>query len=188
MIRTLAIAAAVSALAIPAVAAAADPAFDAFQAVCWAPGDDYMGVLKAASDAGWSDTAVSGGDEQGVSITDKAAKEKAVDGGGRLTLLVTRGLRHLSKGGDLKVTTCKLSFSKADPALIGTATAWLGGDAPDNDKDPTLAIYYVGLASGKPNHVGKPGMNAALAGGGLSILKFQQDSDSSIVVDQSYSK
>ena len=81
MIRTLAIAAAVSALVIPAsaAAAAADPAFDAFHTICWAPADDYVGVLKAATDAGWTDTAVSGGDEQGVSITDKAAKEKAAE-------------------------------------------------------------------------------------------------------------
>lgn len=185
MIRTLAIAAAVSALAIPASAAAADAAFDAFQTVCWGASDDYVAVLKAASSAGWTDTAVSGGDEQGVSITDKAAKEKAVEGGGRLTLLVTRGLRHMTSG-DLKVTTCKLSYSKADPALISGAQSWIGG-APDGG-DATLAIYYVGLSSGAPNHVGKAGMSAALSAGGLSILKFQQDSDSTILVDQSYSK
>jgi hypothetical protein len=144
-----------------------------------------VGVLKAASAAGWTDTAVTGGDEAGVSITDKAAKEKAVDGGGRLTLLVTRGLRHMASG-DLKVTTCKLSYTKPDPTLISGAQSWIGG-APDGG-DATLAIYYVGLAGGTPNHVGKAGMSAALSGGGLSILKFQQDSDSTILVDQSYSK
>jgi hypothetical protein len=188
MIRTFAIAAAVSALAIPASAAAADPTFDAFQSICWSTGDDYVAALKAAASAGWTDTAVNGGDEQGVSIQDKAAKEKAAEGGGRLTLLITRGLRHMSKGGDLKVTTCKLSYSKADPGLISTATTWMGGVGQDNDKDPTLAVYYVSLAPGNPNHVGKTGVNAAISGGGVSILKFQQDSDSSIVVDQSYSK
>jgi hypothetical protein len=185
MIRTLAIAAAVSALALPASAATADVALDAFQSICWGTTDDYVAALKAAAAAGWTDTAVTGGDEAGVSITDKAAKEKSVDGGGRLTLLITRGLRHVSTG-DLKVTTCKLSFSKPDPGLIGAAQAWIGG-APDGG-DATLAVYYVGLSSGAPNHVGKAGMGAALASGGLSILKFQQDSDAGILVDQSYSK
>ena len=61
------------------------------------------------------------------------------------------------------------------------------GGAPDAG-DATLAVYYVGLGAGKPNHVGKAGMGAALSGGGLSILKFQQDSDAGILVDQSYSK
>ena len=144
-----------------------------------------MWAVKAADADGWTDTAVSGGDEAGVSITDKAAMEKAVDGGGRLTLLVTRGLRHMSTG-DLKVTTCKLSYSKADPGLISAAQSWIGG-APDGG-DATLAIYYVGLSSGTPNHVGKAGMGAALSAGGLSILKFQQDSDAGILVDQSYAK
>ena len=185
MIRTLAIAAAVSALAMPASAATADAAFDAFQSICWGTSDDYVAVLKTATSAGWTDTAVTGGDEEGVSITDKAAKEKALDGGGRLTLLVTRGLRHMTSG-DLKVTTCKLSYSKPDPGLISAAQSWIGG-APDGG-DATLAIYYVGLSSGAPNHVGKAGMGAALSGGGLSILKFQQDADAGILVDQSYSK
>ncbi|MEJ0067180.1 MAG: hypothetical protein WDM85_18690 [Caulobacteraceae bacterium] len=106
-------------------------------------------------------------------------------GGGRLTLLITRGLRHMTSG-DLKVTTCKLSYTKPDPSLISGAQSWIGG-APDGG-DATLAIYYVGLAGGTPNHVGKAGMSAALSSGGLSILKFQQDSDSTILVDQSYSK
>jgi hypothetical protein len=185
MIRSLAIAAAVSALAIPASAAAADPVFDAFQSICWGTSDNYLAALKAAAAAGWTDTAVTGGDEEGVSVTDKAAKEKSVDGGGRLTLLITQGLRHLTSG-DLKVVTCKLSYSKPDGGLIDTAKAWVG-DGPDNT-DPTMALYYVGLGAGKPNHVGKAGIPAALSGGGLSILKFQQDSDAGILVDQSYSK
>lgn len=185
MIRTFAIAAAVSALAIPASAAAADSAFDAFQSICWGTGDNYVAALNAAKTTGWQNTDVTAPDEDGVSITEKAALEKPVDGGGRLTLLLSSGLRHLSTG-DMKVTTCKLSFSKPDTGLIDAAKSWIG-DGPDNS-DPTLAIYYVGLGTGKPNHVGKAGMAAALAGGGVSILKFQQDSDASIVVDQSYSK
>lgn len=185
MIRTLAIAAAVSALALPASATAADAAFDAFQSICWGTGDDYVAALKAADASGWANTSVTAPDEAGISITDKAAREKSVDGGGRLTLLISRGLRHLSTG-DMKVTTCKLSYSKPDAGLIGAAKSWIG-DGPDNT-DPTMAIYYVGLGAGKPNHIGKAGMGAALAGGGVSILKFQQDNDASIVVDQSYSK
>jgi hypothetical protein len=186
MIRSLALLAAVSALALPATAMAqTDAALAAFQSICWNTTDDYVAILKAAGDAGWTNADVTAPDEDGVSVTDKAAREKSVEGGGRLTLLVSRGLRHISSG-DLKVTTCKISFSKGDPGLISGAQAWIGS-APDNT-DPTLAIYYVSLASGKPNHVGKAGMGAALSAGGLSILKFQQDSNASIMVDQSYSK
>jgi hypothetical protein len=183
MIRSLAIAAAISAAAVP-MTAAASPAFDAFQSLCWGTSDDYMAVLKAADAGGWTSSNVTAPDEDGVSITDKAAREKPMDGG-RLTLLISRGLRHLSSG-DVKVTTCKLSYDKADPTLIDAAQNWVGG-APDGG-DKTLAVYYVALSSGKPDHVGKAGAGAALSGAGLSILKFQQDSDAGIMVDQSYSK
>ena len=178
-------AAAVSVLAIPVSAAAADTTFSAFQSICFATSDDYLASLKTAGSAGWTETQVTGGDEDGVSITDKAALEKPGDNGGRMTLLVTRGIRHI-KSGDLKVTTCKLSYDKADPSLTSAAQAWIGGAADGGDA--TLAVYYVALTPGTPNHVGKAGMNAALAAGGLSILKFQQDSDAAILVDQSYSK
>jgi hypothetical protein len=184
MIRSIAIAAALSAAAIP-MTAAASPAFDEFQAVCWGTNDDYVAALKAADTSGWHETDVTAPDEPGVSVTDKAAREKAVDGGGRLTLLISRGLRHLSTG-DVKVTTCKLSYNRPDPSLISAGQTWVGG-APDAG-DATLAVYYVGMGAGKPNHVGKAGMGAALTNGGLSILKFQQDSDAGILVDQSYSK
>jgi len=184
MIRSLAIAAALSAAAIP-MTAAASPAMDAFQSICWGTSDDSVAALKAADASGWRETDVTAPDEEGVSVTDKAAREKAVDGGGRLTLLISRGLRHLSTG-DVKVTTCKLSFNKPDPTLISDSQTWVGG-APDAG-DATLAVYYVGMGAGKPNHVGKAGMGAALTNGGLSILKFQQDSDAGILVDQSYSK
>jgi len=183
MIRSLAIAAAISAAAVP-MTAAASPAFDAFQSICWGTGDDYMAALKAADADGWTNSDVKAPDEEGVSVTDKAAREKAVDGA-RLTLLISRGLRHLSTG-DVKVTTCKLSYDRADPTLIDTAQNWVGG-APDGG-DKTLAVYYVALANGKPDHVGKAGAGAALSGAGLSILKFQQDADAGILVDQSYSK
>jgi hypothetical protein len=186
MIRTLAFAAAVAALAFPLSAAAQTaPTFDAFQQLCWNTSDDYLAIVKAAGDAGWKVADVTAPDEEGVSVTDKAAFEKALDGGGRVTLLVSRGIRHVSSG-DLKVTTCKLSYNKADAGLIGAAHSWIG-DGPDN-ADPTLAIYYVSAANGKPNHVGKAGMGAALSGAGLSILKFQQDSGAGIVVDQTYTK
>jgi hypothetical protein len=185
MIRSLALAAAVSVLAIPVSAAAADTTFSAFQSLCFATSDDYVAVGNAAKAAGWTETEVTGGDEDGVSITGKAALEKPGDNGGRMTLLVTQGIRHL-KSGDLKVTTCKISYDKAIPGLTSEAQAWIGGAADGGDA--TLAVYYVALTPGTPNHVGKAGMNAALAAGGLSILKFQQDSDASILVDQSYSK
>jgi hypothetical protein len=186
MIRSLAIAAAISALAIPMSASAAgdDPAFDAFQSICWNTSGDYVATIKAADGAGWTETDLVADKEQGLSITDQAAREKNV-GGLRLTLLLSRGIRHISTG-DIKEQTCKLSVNKADNGLVGEGQAWVGA-APDGG-DPTFAVYYVKLASGNPDHVGKDGANAAMAAGGFGVLKFQQDSDAGIMVYQSYSK
>jgi hypothetical protein len=186
MIRSIAIAAAVSALAIPMSASAAgdDPAFAAFQSICWNTAGDYVATVKAADTDGWQTADLVADKEAGLSITDQAAREKTV-GPLRLTLLVSRGLRHVSSG-DLKEQTCKLSVDKADNALIGEGQAWIGA-APDGG-DPTFSVYYVKLASGKPDHVGKDGANAAMAAGGFGVLKFQQDSGSGIMVYQSYAK
>jgi hypothetical protein len=186
MIRSLAIAAAVSALAIPMSASAqgADPAFDAFQSICWNTSGDYLAAKAAADGGGWSESDVVADKETGLSVTDQAAREKNV-GGLRLTLLISRGIRHISTG-DIKEQTCKLSVNKADNALVGEGKAWVGV-APDAG-DPTFAVYYVKLASGKPDHVGKDGANTAMAAGGFGVLKFQQDSDAGILVYQSYAK
>jgi len=186
MIRSFAIAAAACALAMPMSAAAAsgDPAFDAFQSVCWNTGGDYLAAVKAADADGWKDTNVVAETEQGLSVTDKAAREKQV-GNMNYTVFISRGLRHISTG-DVKEQTCKLVVDKPDNALVGEGQAWVGV-APDGG-DPTLAVYYVKLAPGKPDHVGKDGINAAMAAGGFGILKFQQDSDSGIMVYQGYSK
>jgi hypothetical protein len=100
-------------------------------------------------------------------------------------VFISRGLRHISSG-DVKEQSCKLVTNKADNALVGEGQSWVGA-APDAG-DPTLAVYYVKLAPGKPDHVGKDGINAAMAAGGFGILKFQQDSDSGIMVYQGYSK
>jgi hypothetical protein len=186
MIRSFAIAAAVSALAIPMSAAAAgdDPAFDAFQSVCWNTAGDYVASVKAADADGWLTADLVADKEAGLSITDQAAREKTI-GPLKLTLLVSRGIRHVSSG-DLKEQTCKISVGKADNGLISEGQAWVGA-APDGG-DPTFAVYYVKLAAGKPDHVGKDGANAAMAAGGFAVLKFQQDSDSGIMVYQSYAK
>jgi len=184
VIRSLALAAAVGALAVPMSAAAADAAFDAFQTVCWAPAGDYVASVKAADADGWKETDIVADTDNTISITDKAAREKITDAG-RLTLLVTRGLRKTSTG-DLKVNTCKVSINKPDTALISDASSWIG--APQDGGDPTLAAFYVKLGAGKPQHLTKADLNAAMAAGGFTILKFQQDPSSSILVYQSYAK
>ena len=190
MQRLLSLAACAAILAVPMSAAAqapADPAFNAFQKVCWSSGGDYMATLKAAQDDGWTDTAVVA-DEQGpVSVTDKAAKAKFANGSS-LTLLISRGLQHTSTG-DFKVATCKLTVSKPDGSLLGEGKSWLGGVAPDAAPDPTMEVYYVKLApGGSPDHIGKAGIAEALNGGGFAVLKFQQDSDAGILVYTAYSK
>ena len=119
-----------------------------------------------------------------MSVTDKAAREKVV-GNVHLTLLVSRGLRHISSG-DIKEQICKLSVNKADAGLVAAGQSWVGAQ-PDSG-DPTFSVYYTKLAPGKPVHVGKDGANAAMAAGGFGVLKFQEDSSSGIMVYQSYAK
>ncbi|HEY2707381.1 MAG TPA: hypothetical protein VGI95_04950 [Caulobacteraceae bacterium] len=186
MIRIVALAAAVSALAIPmtASAAGADPAFDAFQSLCWNNSGEYVSTTHAADADGWRNTDVVADSDANMSITDKAAREKTTDAG-RLTLLVTHGLRHMSTG-DLKVNTCKVSFNKADAGVIGEASSWIG--APQDGGDNTLGAFYVKLGAGKPVHLAKADLNAAMAAGGFTILKFQQDSGDAVLVYQSYAK
>src|SRR5580704_9932904 len=190
MQRLLSLAAAAAMLAVPLSAAHAqgsgDPAFDEFQKVCWSTNGDYLAALKAADAGGWTDTAVVAEPDSAVSITDKAARAK-FSGGASLTLLVSRGLQH-TKGGDVKVDTCKLTVSKPDNALIGEGKSWLGGMAPDKAPDGTLAVYYMKLAPGAPSHVGEAGLNDALNSGGFVVLKFQQDEDAGIMVYTAYSK
>jgi hypothetical protein len=189
MKRLLSLAASAAMLAAPMsvvhAQGPADPAFDAFQKVCWSTGGDYLAALKAADADGWTDTAVVADAQSPVSVTDKAARAKFA-AGANLTLLVSRGLQH-TKGGDFKVDTCKLTVAKPDAALIGEGKAWLGGAAPDSG-DPTLAVYYVKLAPGSPSHVAQSALNDAMAAGGFVVLKFQQDSDAGIMVYQAYSK
>jgi len=162
----------------------ADPAFDAFQKICWSTNGDYLATLKTADADGWTEAQVVAEPAGPVSVTDKAARAKVI-GSSNLTLLVSRGLQH-TKGGDFKVDTCKLAINKPDAALIGEGKSWLGG-APDSG-DPTLAVYYVKLAPGTPAHIGQSGLNDAMAAGGFVVLKFQQDADSGIMVYQAYSK
>jgi hypothetical protein len=187
MKRLLSLAAAAAALAVPMSVSAqgADPAFDAFQKVCWGTNGDYVASLKAAEADGWTDTQVVTDTAGPVTVTDRAAKSKVVNGSA-LTLFVTRGLQH-TKGGDVKVDTCKLTISKADAALIGEGKSWLGGAAPDGG-DPTMAVYYAKLAAGSPNHIPATALNDALNTGGFVILKFQQDNDAGIMVYTAYSK
>lgn len=189
MIRTLAVAAAVSALAVPLATHAQDapsPAFTDFQKICWASAGDYLSAVKTAAADGWGDADVVAEDDPQVSLTDKTAKSKA-ESGDQLSLLVTRGLRKMKDGSNLKVDTCKISSSKTDPALVREAQAWIGAP-PDEAPDPTLGVYFVKAAPGRPDHVGQAGSNAALASGGLGVLKFQIEKDGAILVYQVYSK
>jgi hypothetical protein len=180
------LAAAAAALAFPiaAFADSGDPALDAFQTVCAQPGASYVNVLRAADGNGWTETQVAPETDASVSITDQAAREKTVNGA-TLTLLINRGLRH-TKGGDISQSVCKISINKPDPGVIGRAQTWLGF-APDGG-DATLSIYYVKAGGGAPQHVPQSELNTAMAAGGFSIIKVQQDSSSAIFVYQAFTK
>jgi hypothetical protein len=183
MTRLLSLAAAAAVLAVPLSASAqgADPSLAAFKKICWDTAGDYVQALKVASGENWTDTQVVAPTDANVSITDKAAR----DSGSGLTLLVTRGLRHTSSG-DVKTSTCKMTLNKADGGLVAQGKAWVGVD-PDAG-DATSAVYFVKPAPGKPDHVGKDGVQAAMNSGGFAVLKFQQDDADSILTYQVFAK
>ncbi|HEX3920614.1 MAG TPA: hypothetical protein VHW60_25010 [Caulobacteraceae bacterium] len=187
MTRLTLLAAAAAVLVFPAVACAqtADPALDAFETVCAATGGDYVAVLKAADASGWTETQVIPETDASVSLTDQAAREKPMPGGETLTLLVNRGLRH-THSGDVPQSVCKVSDSKPDPGVIARSAAWLG--FPQDGGDATLAVYYVKSNGAHPTHIASTALNAAMANGGFSIVKVQQDEGSAIFVYQTYSK
>jgi hypothetical protein len=119
-----------------------------------------------------------------VSITSQAAREKSVNGV-TLTLLVNQGLRH-THSGDIPQSVCKISDSRPDPGVIARSTTWLG--FPQDSGDATLAVYYVKPGGAHPAHVPPDGLNAAMASGGFSIVKVQQDAGSAIFVFTTFSK
>jgi hypothetical protein len=186
MTRLLCFAAAAALMAVPMSAAAqgADPAVSAFKKICWDTAGDYVQALKSAADDSWTDTQVVAPTAANVSITDKAARDKEVGGVG-MTLLVTRGLQHTS-GGDVKVSTCKMTVSKADNALVSEGKAWVGTDP--NSGDATSAVYFVKPGPGKPNPIASTEVQAAMNAGGFGVLKFQQDDADAILVYQFFSK
>ena len=173
----------VCAAPMTAAAASADPALNAFQSICVTHANNYSDVLTAAAADGWTDTQLIPTTDDGVSITSKAAKEKTV-GTTHLTLLVSTGLRH-TKTGDIPEGDCKVSTDSADPTIVDGAKSWLGF-APDSG-DATLAVFYVKTGA-QPTHIPPAGLNAALAAGGFSVIKAQQDQSSAILVYTSYSK
>ena len=183
--------AAVAALAIPASTAladnAGDPALAAFRSICLASPNDYPSVVKAAEAGGWTETQLVPDTDDSISVQDKAAREKTV-GGVHMTLLVSRGLRH-TKSGDVSESDCKVSTEKPDPAVVGETKTWMGV-APDGGDATSLVVYYVKPGGGTPAHLeGAPAsLNAALAAGGFSVIKAQQDQGSSILVYTSFSK
>jgi hypothetical protein len=185
MTRLTILAAAAAALAFPAVASAQDdPALAAFETVCVASGGNYAQMLSAATSGGWTDTQVVPETDTAVSITSQAAREKTVDGV-TLTLLVNQGLRH-TRSGDVPQSVCKISDGRPDPGVITRSTAWLG--FAQDSGDATLAVYYVKPGGVRPAHVPSDGLNAAMAAGGFSIIKVQQDQGSAIFVYTTYSK
>jgi len=192
MTRTLALAAAAAVLAVPIstqAQGAPDAAWTSFQHICWDTTGDYVGSIRAAAADGWADADVVAEDDPAISLTDKAAKSKTV-GSEQLSVLVTRGLRKMKDGSQIKVTTCKVTSSGPGAGLIHMAQDWVGAapDSADPADAPTLAVFFVKAQPGQPDHVGSAGAGAAMSAGGLGVLKFQQEKDGSILVYTVYSK
>ncbi|HTX49486.1 MAG TPA: hypothetical protein VME40_08855 [Caulobacteraceae bacterium] len=187
MIRTSLLAvASLGVLALPMAASADtsdDPALAAFQAVCVAHANNYSGALDAAKAAGFTDTQLIPPTDDSMSITSTQAREKVV-GTEHLTLLLQQGLRHL-KSGDISEADCKISTDQADNGVRERTKSWLGF-GPDSSDD-ALSTFYVKTGP-QPEHIAQSGLNAALAAGGFSVIKAQQDPASATLVYTTFSK
>jgi hypothetical protein len=163
----LLIAAAAAALAFPVAASAADPALDAFESICWKTSADFPAVVQAADSGGWTNAELMADAMAGVSVTDKTAREK-IGGGSDLKLLATRGTK-----GDIVVRTCTISAKGGQAGLLDRAKTWLGV-APQSS-DAGKATYLVTLDGGKIVALAQGEVDAAVAKGGVHLIKFHQD-------------
>lgn len=161
MLKTALAAAAVSALA---GSAAADPVFDAFNAVCTAGHADYTYVVEAAEKNGWKPTTLAAPPTMaGVVVDEKVALTKKI-GDAPVTVSAWRG----SKGA-VKINDCTMQVEKQDFAdLLAAAQASLG--FPPQDSTPTKAVFHFTETPNGVKAVAAEEYDTAAGGEGLRLL------------------
>ncbi|MFI4934424.1 MAG: hypothetical protein ACHP7N_07385 [Caulobacterales bacterium] len=175
-------------LALPITASAAtagdDAALSAFQTICADTTADFPAVLKAADAAGFTEANLIADADPTLTVTDKDGREKSV-GGATLRMLAIRGTKT-SPGGQLTLSTCKISTDKADNGLLAKAQSWLG--IPTDSSDKGMASYLVTVNGGARTPLTHAQIGASLSAGGAHILKFQEDAASASLVYQKFTK
>ncbi|MHB8528463.1 MAG: hypothetical protein ACYC8V_03010 [Caulobacteraceae bacterium] len=168
-LKILLTAAFLSAVALPASAAVGDATFDAFQRVCGDTHADYPAVASVSNADGWKNSDVLASPMSGVTVSEKLARTKIVDGG-ELTLDATSGL---TKSG-FKVSTCRVHGAKAGFSVIkARAERWLGL-APHDSTAESTTFHFTGDGA-KFKSVADNEADAAAAGDGMQILTIKLD-------------
>ncbi|MGH7746736.1 MAG: hypothetical protein ACREQ5_18570 [Candidatus Dormibacteria bacterium] len=168
-----------AALGLPAAAApagaAADAAFDAFQKVCGDTHADYGQVAAASNVEGWRDSDVLAQTMPGVSITDKLARTKSLDGG-QATLFATRGV---TKAG-FKVATCTVYADKDALATFKERAARWTGFAP-HDSDAQTATWHFTNEGATLKPVADAEVEAAAGGSGMQMLTVKVENGKALL-------
>jgi hypothetical protein len=169
---------ALAAMSGPAFAGAAEDAFTSFHDFCGAQGD-YQGALDKADAAGWKTLPFTSDTMAGVTITDKATRNK-VAGAEAMALSVTRGTA--GKPGDLiKVATCTVTAKADFSAVAKLAGNWLA-IAPATSSSSAVAFHYTPNGAAV-SAVAAGGQNAALAGGGYMIMSVVDKGNGLAMID-----
>ena len=174
LVKTCLAAALGAAIAASAHAATAQPAFEAFATVCADTRVDYPAITAAADTGGWKAAEVRAATMEGVAVSDKISRDKAM-GGSTLTLFAWRGLK-----GTIQISACAVRVSKARfDDLQGAAQTWLGF-APQ-DSAVKRATFRFTDAAGAHKPLAKTDYDDAAAGAGMEILTVSADGQDTIL-------
>lgn len=159
-----------------AVAAAPNPAFDAFATVCGAPAGDFVAVRAAADAHAWgsaeptTDSAM-----PGVTIGERLSRGSTA---GNVGLVLSAWQGVTAKG--VKVTACTVHVAKSDfGALRTAATAWLAF-APADITERKVVYRFTDKDSAH-HALAAAEYDAAAAAAGLEILTVSGDANGTLL-------
>jgi hypothetical protein len=153
-----------AALAGLAGAACADPAFDAFRALCLDTGADYPAVAKVADAGDWKPVDVPLSMVSGFVASDKLTRGKSI-AGSDANLAAWQG----KNANNVALSDCQVQVGRADfHAAVANAQAWTGF-APQDTKEQKVFFHLTDVA-GARKAIEKPDYDTAAAGPGLEIV------------------
>ncbi len=154
----------VATLAGVAGAACADPAVDAFKALCLDTGGEYPAVASAADAGDWKPVDVPLSMISGVVASDKLTRGKSI-AGADANLAAWRG----KTASGVTVSDCQVQMSKGDfKNAVAGVQAWTGFAAQDGQGQK--AIFRLTDVAGARTAVAQPEYDAAAAGPGMEIV------------------